>query len=765
MLLLFSLLLPAVARAAASDPADYTPFVSVFTGTEDGGNNFPGVARPFGMVKLGPDLYVDGTDSYSGYLPTGQFSGFSMMHEQGTGGAPKYGTVSQLPLVGNISQPLSNLTVGRAVPDQGSVGYYKAQTSDNVVVELAAANRAGMYRYTFPRNATRKNVLVDVSHVLPSYRGMGLSQGYAGGNFTIFADGHYEGHGVYNNGWNRSPNWPIYFCGYFDTPPISNKTYVGTDAAGSIVQRSGSASSTSPDVRIGGLFTFATTEVTSRVGISWISTAQACSNLKNEIPAGTPFSQVVNDTKAAWNEQVLSKITTTTTNTTNLELLYTSLYFMHLIPTNQTGENPSWNSPEPYYQDIFTLWDLFRCGTALMHVLQPVAYEEQIRSLIDIWRFEGYMPDARSSNYNGRTQGGSNADNVLADAYVKGVRGAVNWEDGYRAMVKDAEVPPPNTVPPDPQAPDSSTKEGRGALPDWKKYGFITPTYTRAVSRAVEYAYNDFGLYQVASGLGIHDDAEKYLNRSRNWRNHWNPNTTSLGFSGFVVPRNLSGFIETDPLTDSGYWGDPYYEASSWAYSWTDIHDMKKIIELMGGAEMVVQRLNIMFEEGASGSPGMIFDPTNEPMFNVPYLYNYVDRQDLSVLKSRTIAKNYYSTSVSGLPGNSDAGAMQTWLLWNMIGLYPVTGQTTFLIHSPWFESMTIDLGEGKKLQITATGGDGNGDTDFYVQSLKVNGQPWTKNWLTWDDVFARGGTLEFELGSQPMNWTTGPVPPSPASE
>lgn len=212
MLLLFSLLLPAVTRAAASKSEDYTPFVNVFTGTENGGNNFPGVARPFGMVKLGPDLYVDGTDSYSGYLPTGQFSGFSMMHEQGTGGAPKYGTVSQLPLVGNISQPLSNQTVGRAVPDQGSVGYYKAQTSDDVVVELAAANRAGIYRYTFPKSATGKNILVDVSHVLPSYRGMGLSQGYAGGNFTIFPDGHYEGHGVYNNGWNRSPNWPIYFC-------------------------------------------------------------------------------------------------------------------------------------------------------------------------------------------------------------------------------------------------------------------------------------------------------------------------------------------------------------------------------------------------------------------------------------------------------------------------------------------------------------------------------------------------------------------------
>jgi putative alpha-1,2-mannosidase len=241
-----------------------------------------------------------------------------------------------------------------------------------------------------------------------------------------------------------------------------------------------------------------------------------------------------------------------------------------------------------------------------MQVLQPVSYEEQIRSLIDIWRNEGYMPDARSSNYNGRTQGGSNADIVLADAYVKGVRGKVNWTDGYAAMVKDAEVTPENTVPPDPEAPDSSTKEGRGALPDWKEYGFITPKFTRAVSRAVEYAYDDFGLYQVASGLGIPDDASKYLNRSRNWRNHWNPNATSSGFSGFVVPRNLSGFQEIDILNAGGYWGDPCYEASPWAYSLTDIHDAVHMIELMGGNETFEKRLNATFTDG-------MFDPTNEP--------------------------------------------------------------------------------------------------------------------------------------------------------
>ena len=108
---------------------------------------------------------------------------------------------------------------------------------------------------------------------------------------------------------------------------------------------------------------------------------------------------------------------------------------------------------------------------------------------------------------------------------------------------------------------------------------------------------------------------------------------------------------------------------------------------------------------------------------------------------------------------------MQTWLLWNMIGLYPVTGQTTFLVHSPWYESMTIALGSGKKLVITSTGGDGNGDADFYVQSLKVNGQPWTKNWLTYNDVFANGGTMEFVLGAEPVQWATGALPPSPATE
>ncbi|KAG9240207.1 putative alpha-1,2-mannosidase [Calycina marina] len=751
---------------AVRSATDYTQYVDVFTGTEAGGNNFPGVARPFGMVKLGPDLLDVGTDSYSGYLPNGRFSGFSMMHEHGTGGAPKYGTVSQLPLVGDVSSALYGVTVGRASPDVGSVGYYKAQTTENVVVELAATARAGMYQYTFAAGSTKNNILIDVSHVLPSFRGQGLGQGYDGGSFTIFPDDHYEAYGVYNNGWNRAPDWKIYSCGYFDTKPIGASAFKGPIGGSASINPNKTATSTDQSSYVGGIYAFNDASVISRVGISWISASQACQNVNGQIPSGTKLATVVQGTKDAWNSQLLSTITTTATNATSLKLLYTSLYFMNLLPTNQTGENPGWTSSEPYYSDYFTFWDTFRCSTALMHVIQPVAYEEYIRSTIDIWRHDGYMPDSRSSNYNGRTQGGSNADNVLADAYIKGVRGQINWNDGYAAMVKDAEITPPNNNP-DPMAPDSSTKEGRGALSDWLKYGFITPTYSRAASRAVEYAYNDFSLYQVANGLGKAADAIKYLTRSRNWRNHWDHNLTSIGFTGFIQPRNVNTFLNTNPLTDAGYWDDAYYQGSSWAYSWADIFDAQKLVEYMGGAQNFLSRLETMFKPGAiPGNPtGIIFDATNEPTFNVPYLYNFINRPDRSVVQSRKIAKARYQNGPSGLPGNSDAGAMQTWLLWNMIGLYPITGQTTFLIHSPWYASLTISLGGSKKLVITSTGGDGNGDKNYHVQSLKVNGQPWTKSWLTWNDVFASGGTMEFVLGPNPVQWVTGALPPSPGTD
>lgn len=756
-----------VAVSSTVTAVDLTGYVLPSTGQENGGNTFPGVSWPLGIVKLGPDLY-DGTDAYSGYKPDGNFTGFSMLHESGTGGAPKYGVVSQMPVLGDIANPLADHNDTRLSPDESEVGYYKSSLGSGITVELAGTERAGFYQYSFPNDNQTRNVIVDVSHVLSSYRGMGLQQSYLGGNIEVVGGdtdtGYYKGYGSYDNGWNRAPKWTVYFCGHFDPAPSTYKTFLGAGNTNSSLVEYPAGDSVTSTSRLGVLYTFDGKNVTSRVGVSFISAEQACSNVESQIPPGTTREELTTQTKDAWNSQVLSKVTTTdTSNPTDLRLLYSSLYHLSIIPTNKTGENPLWASSEPYYDDIFTLWDLFRCGTALFHVIQPVAYTEYIRSLIDVWRNEGYMPDARSSFWNGATQGGSNCDNVLADAYVKGVQGGVNWEDGYSAMRTNAEVTPPNNN--DARDPTGSTKEGRGALPDWLEYGFITPAFGRSVSRAVEYSVNDFAVYTVGDGLGD-ENALTYLNRSRNWRNHWNPDAESLGFSGFVVPRNVSGFIEQDPLSCGGcYWADYYYEALPWEYSWNAHHDIDTIISYSGGEANFVKRLEMMFTPGAypSGSfDQMIFNPGNEPSFTTPYLFNFVNRQDLTVYYTRKFAKAYYSPTPGGLPGNSDAGAMESWVLWVMLGLYPMTGQTTFLIGSPWFSDLTINLGDGKTLEITTTGGS---ESSYYVQSLRVNGKVWEKSWVTWSDIFENGGTMDFVLGPRPSNWTTGPPPPSPGTE
>ncbi|KAI4713020.1 hypothetical protein J4E89_001998 [Alternaria sp. Ai002NY15] len=701
------------------------------------------------MVKLGPDVQFMNTDAYSGYLPEGNIFGFSMMHESGTGGAPKYGVVSQMPVVGEVPDPLADLSQPRASPDQGSLGYYKSSLANGITVELGATEHAGLYTYSFP-NGTASSIVVDVSHVLPSFRGLGWEQHYSGGSFSIEEDGHYEGSGVYNNGWNLSPDWTIYFCGKFNKQPLRARTFRGDSNA--------SDASASGNARLGAVFTFTELEITSRVGISFLSTSQACSNLE-EISPDTSLTTLVSAAKNRWNTEILSKIQTSSFDASDLSLIYSSLYGAFLIPSNRTGENPSWNSTEPYYDDIFTFWDTHRCHTSLFHILQPTAYEEFLRSLIDIWRHDGFLPDARSSNYNGRVQGGSNADNVLADAYIKGVRGAINWDDGFAAMRTDAEVVPPNNF--DPKAPDSSTKEGRGALPDWLEYGYITPRFTRAVSRAVEYSTNDYAVHVVAAGLGKTSEAETYLNRSRNWRNQWNPNAASYNHTGFLVPRLANGdFVQQDPADCGGcYWPDAYYEDNSWIYSMNAIHDVAELIKKVGGNEKFVDRLNKIFELG-------FFDAGNEPSFTTPYLYNFVKgEQWRSVERSRGVS-DLYNAGAMGLPGNSDAGAMEANLLWQMIGLYPVTGQTTFLILSPWFSELTLDLGNGKKLTVTTAFSDGGDrNTAPYVQSLKVNGETWDKAWVAWEDVFENGGTMEYVMGSSPSHWATGDLPPSPASE
>ncbi|KAJ9396215.1 CAZyme family GH92 [Paecilomyces variotii] len=747
-------------------PIDYSQYVNPFIGSEGpiagkgfgGGDIFVGGALPFGVVKVGIDTTAANWSIAvlnGGWTPDGNVTGISMMHESGTGGAPKYGLISQMPLT-SIAPPvniLDNLTYSqpRVGNDTASVGYFKSQLQNGVTIELSGSRHSGIIQYSFPEG--EKHVLVDVSHYLPGSPSDTSPQFYVGGEIEISQDGaSYSGYGTYIGGWNNGAPFTVYFYGEFNHKPSTSQTFTGVNtdpipryqnlANGGISEpvygNISKATSGPLNDRVGALFTWddssQSSQISSRVGISFISVDKAHSYIKSEISSWN-----LNDTVTAavkeWNQDVFSKIQVPlgqSANFTHLRLLYSSLYFMHLMPSDRSGENPLWESDEPFWDDFYTMWDIFRCTVSFYHLVQPTYYESMIRSLIDIWRHQGFLPDGRSGNWNGLVQGGSNADNVLADAYVKGLRGAINWTDGYAAMKKDAEVIPYNTY--DPTDYTASTKEGRGALGDWKELGYVSQDRnTRCISRTVEYSLNDFALSQVAAGE-VPEDQQKYLKRSANWQNIWDHNVTSL-----AVP---------------------------WEYSFVIPHDMETLVEFMGGPTTFESRLDLMFKPNMSqqslGANGAgittLMNIGNEPDFATPYLYHYISKQAKSVQQSRSLANQYFKDAPYGIPGNSDAGAMNSWLLWNIIGIYPVVTQPVYLLGSPWFPDLNMTINGNKTLRITATGQDkGN-----FVQGVQINGKQWNKNWFEHKDVMVDGGIIEFQLGSEMKVWETGEVPPSP---
>ena len=784
---------------AAFATGQFHLYVNPFIGTEgsvpgtgyNGGNTFPGAVVPWGMVKLGPDTTSDNTsiNANAGYLPDGNITGFSMTHVSGTGGGPIYGVVSQMPLVSLEGVNLfDNLTYAqpRDGLDDAEVGYYKSTFVNGLKTELTATSHVGFLQYNFPSEG-EKHILVDVSHYLPLPSDYNQGQAYSNGEIQVSEDGmQYMGSGTYRGGFSHSPNYRVFFCGQFSSHANTTKIFTGPNTGyfypsdlnsrpvfGNASYARGGPPYYNFGKRVGALFTFDSdvSELQSKVGISFISTDNACTHIGQEIP-GWDFNKTVEAAKSSWEDTLSTISIGDTSNETQLEMFYTAMYHAHLMPTDRTGENANWETSEPSYDDFYTLWDTFRCLNSLWTLIQTQRSIDMVRSLIDIWRHEQYMPDGRSGNANGQVQGGSNSDNVLADAFVKGLEGGINWTEGYMAMKTNAELTPWNNF--DAGDPTGNTLEGRSALPDWLEYGFITPDYDRSVSRSVEYALNDFALSQVAREIA-QDDYEKYLNRSAGWQYLWDAELTSLNHTGFIAPRSANGSRDSEWIPEGcggGCENGGYtYEALGWEYTWNVPHDMETLIEFSGGPNETEARLDTMFEPGLKGRGGVgegdlnsagdtLFNPGNEPSFATPFLYNYLPgRQWKSVKRSREIVNQYYHTGPSGLPGNSDAGALDSWLLWSMLGMYPVPTQTVYLILAPMFANYTMRVGlEGAVLYVTA---EGLADDSIYVQNLVVNGQPWNQSWLSHDDI-KDGGSLQFLLGKEPTEWDVGKLPPSP---
>jgi putative alpha-1,2-mannosidase len=330
-----------------------------------------------------------------------------LMHESGTGGFPKYGIVGQMPLTTlDGVNVLDNTTYWqpRRGNDSASVGYFRTSLQNGVTAGLSASRHAGIMHYSFPGG--EKHVLVDLSHYLPSETGGYSVQVWLGGEVIPNTNGsnQYTGSATFGGGWNEGAPYTVYFCGDFNHPPDQTRTFRGRNtepmqryhtysdqAPPQAIFADGPQQSGPLNDRVGVVFSWNSSEaaeITSRVGLSFISSAKACSFKEQEIPSWDLESTVA-AAKSEWNDNVFSRIqvdASAAANQTNLALLYSSLYFMHLMPSDRTGENPLWESGEPSWDDFYTLWDIFRCTVSLYHLLQPTYYESMIRSLIDIWR-------------------------------------------------------------------------------------------------------------------------------------------------------------------------------------------------------------------------------------------------------------------------------------------------------------------------------------------------------------------------------------------
>lgn len=554
-----------------------------------------------------------------------------------------------------------------------------------------------------------------------------------------------EGYSRIRGGWNEGGPYTVYFYARFDTPAKETGTWKSNRLY------PGKLSQTDTNEKTGAYFTYQTVKgqkVCAQVGISFMGTNKAKANL--EEMKSWNFEEVRNTAVNQWNE-ILSKVQLTGSEE-NKKIFYTAMYHSFLQPVNRTGENPKWASDEPYYDDYFAIWDTFRATHPLFTLLVPSIQTDMIRSLIDIYKHDGYMPDARSGNDNGRVQGGSDCDILIADAMVKGLKG-IDYETALQSMIKNAEIAPGG----------DERKEGRGGIDDYNTLGYVSTRHERAGSRTFEYANCDFAIATVAKRLGKQEIAEKYYQRSNNWQNIWNDGIESLGHKGFLWPKNADGsWCPEDKFSvfTSGTWPDFLYETFSWEMSFYVPHDVNKLIEKCGGKKQFINRLDTYFTHERWDQRWFmgLFQISNEPGFLVPTFYNYAGRPDKTAEVVRKTLRTRYNTTREGIPGNDDSGSMSSWYIFHALGFYPNAGQDVYLISSPLFQAATLSLENGKELKITAKNAS---DKNIYVQSVRLNGKELDKCWFRHTDI-ANGGSLEFIMGSKPSKWgKSGELPPS----
>ena len=724
-----------ISLAQAKDYADY---VNPLIGTQSTfelstGNTYPAIARPWGMNFWTPQTGKMG-DGWQYTYTANKIRGFKQTH-QPSPWINDYGQFSIMPMVGKAEfDEEKRASWFSHKGEEAKAYYYKVYLADyDIVTEMTPTERAAMFRFTFPENK-QSYIVVDA---------------FDKGSYVKIDKENRRiiGYSTRNSG-GVPANFKNYFVLEFDKP----FTYQAT-VNDSVFVENGTEQQAHHAGAVIGFSTHKGESVHVRVASSFISYEQAMQNL-TEL-GDDSFDTLVQEGREAWNK-VLGRIEVEGGNLDQYRTFYSCLYRSLLFPRKfyEIDRNGQIVHYSPYNGQVLPgymytdtgFWDTFRCLFPLLNLMYPSVNKEIQEGLINTYKESNFFPEWASPGHRG-CMVGNNSASVLVDAYLKGVK-VEDVETLYKGLLYGTEHVHPEV---------SST--GRLGHEYYNKLGYVPYNVgiNENAARTLEYAYDDWCIYQLAKALNRpQKEIERFAQRAMNYQNLFDAE------SKLMRGKNADGSFQSpfSPLK----WGDAFTEGNSWHYSWSVFHDPQGLIDLMGGDEMFVQMMDSvfavppLFDDSYYGFPiHEIREMTvmnmgnyahgNQPVQHMIYLYNYAKQPWKAQYWLRQVMNRMYSPTPDGYCGDEDNGQTSAWYVFSALGFYPVCpGTDQYVMGAPLFQKATLHFENGNTLFIQAPE---NSEKNLYIESMTVNGQNYTRNYVT-HSMLQQGGRIEISMGDEP---------------
>lgn len=750
--------LSACRDAKASDKNDYASYVDPFIGTGGHGHTFPGAVVPHGMIQPSPDTRIDGWDACSGYYyGDSLINGFSHTHVSGTGCAD-YGDLLIMPTVGdqvidNQTDTIQNLPYASPFSHDREVaepGYYSVMLDRyGIKAEMTANERVAIHRFTFPKT-DKAGMIVDMDYSIQRQNNLQMA-------IEVVNDTTLRA-------WKLTEYWAFdqqaYFCMQFSRP------FTHTMVTDTITDSKGR-----PYARCKALLQFPPMEegeqLLVKVAYSAVDYDGAAGNLAADMK-GFDFDDTREEAREEWNEYLGTIEVDKNADPSDLRKFYTALYHTGVSPflfSDADGrylgmdlKTKQGDEDEPVYT-VFSLWDTFRALHPLLSIIDPDLNNDFIRSLLLKGQEGGVLPKWElAANYTG-TMIGYHSVSLMADAIAKG-QADFPVDEALRQALRTARYDtagihcPPKVLPHlMPMA--KYYKNTLGYIPSDKE--------NESVAKALEYAYNDWCIAQIAKAAGDTATAAEYEKFGKAYKRYFDPAT------GFMRGVMSDGSWRT-PFSPnaSNHRNDDYCEGTAWQWTWFVPQDVPGLMELMGGKEKFAARLDSLFSASSeltgelvsADITGLIgqYAHGNEPSHHIIHLYNYAGQPWKTQELIGKVFEEQYRDEPDGLSGNEDCGQMSAWLVMNAMGIYQVCpGDPVYSIGRPMFREMTVNLPDDRRLTVKAP--DLSAE-NRYIQSVTFNGKPLEKPFISHADLM-KGGELSFFMTSRPTRWGADAEPAS----